>query len=114
MPNKQKNTNKQKNNKNPYVPPTITVLTNLGRYIEIPANSVPSAIRRGIIDDYIHMEHQAVVSKEKNENSNIGKTISENTIVVSGSSMKAIKMLKEINGTTKCLNLIQNGNKSLL
>jgi len=83
MPKKQKNTNK------PFVPQTITVLTNLGRYIEIPANSVPSAVRRGIIDDYIHIEAPDVVSKQKNENSNT---------VVSGSSIKAIKMLKEING----------------
>jgi len=94
MPKKQKNTNKtQKNTIKPYTPPTITVLTNLGRYIEIPADSVPSAVRRGIIDDYIHMEAPSIVCKQKNENSNI-----EKNIVVSGSSMKAIKMLKEING----------------
>ena len=87
MPRKHKNTNK------PQVPQTITVLTNLGRYIEIPANSVPSAVRRGIIDDYIHIEDSNVASKQKQDNSNI-----EKNIVVSGSSMKAIKMLKEING----------------
>ncbi len=88
MPKKQKNTNK------PIVPQTITVLTNLGRYIEIPVNSVPSAVRKGIIDDYIHIEAPDVVSKQKNENSNT---------VVSGSSMKAIKLLKEINGNKSLL-----------
>ena len=94
MPRKHKNTNKTHFNTNkPYVPPTITVLTNLGRYIEIPAYSVPSAIRLGIIDDYIHMETPNLVCKQTEENSNI-----EKNIVVSGSSMKAIKMLKEING----------------
>lgn len=90
MPRKHKNTNKTQ------VPPTITVLTNLGRYIEIPTHSVPSAIRLGIIDDYIHMEASNGVCKETEENSN--KMGVKKNIVVSGSSMKAIKMLKQING----------------
>jgi hypothetical protein len=94
MPRKHKNTNKsQKNINKTQLPQTITVLTNLGRYIEIPAHSVPNAVRRGIIDDYIHIEDSNVASKEKQDNSNI-----EKNILVSGSSMKAIKMLKEING----------------
>ena len=90
MPKKQKNTYK------PQVVQTITVLTNLGRYIEIPTNSVPSAVRRGIIDDYIHIEDSNVVSKQIQEDSN--NMCVEKNVVVSGSSMKAIKMLKEING----------------
>lgn len=96
MPKKQKNTNKpHKNTNKPHVPQTITVLTNLGRYIEIPTNSVPNAVRRGIIDDYIHIEAPDVVCKQKQENSN--QMCIEKNIVVSGSSMKAIRMLKEIN-----------------
>ena len=66
----------------------------LQRFVHDYMQGIPDVINpQGIIDDYIHMETPNVACKQTEENSNI-----EKNIVVSGSSMKAIKMLKEING----------------
>jgi hypothetical protein len=68
----------------------ITVFTNLGRYIEVPKNSVKSAVQRGIIDDYIHIEN----NHDDKENLKKTKQI-ESELCIGGSALKCIKMLKQ-------------------
>jgi hypothetical protein len=68
----------------------ITVFTNLGRYIEVPKHSLKSAVQRGIIDDYIHIED----NHDYKENLKKTKQI-ESEICIGGSALKCIKMLKQ-------------------
>jgi len=75
----------------------ITVFTNLGRYIEVPKHSLKSAVQRGIIDDYIHIEdnHDYKENLKKNKE-NLKKTKQiESEICIGGSALKCIKMLKQ-------------------
>jgi len=87
---------KKKNNIKPIQ--MITVFTNLGRYIQVPKYSLKSAVQRGIIDDYIHIEHQddnkENLKKTKNKDEDPFDIDSE--IYISGSAVKCIKMLKQI------------------
>lgn len=75
----------------------ITVFTNLGRYIEVPKNSVKSAVQRDIIDDYIHIEHtydnKENLKKPKDNDDDPIEIDSE--IYIGGSAIKCIKMLKQ-------------------
>jgi len=89
----------------------ITVFTNLGRYIEVPKYSLKSAVQRGIIDDYIHIEdnHDYKENLKKNKENlknnkenlkiikqNGGDPIEiESEICIGGSALKCIKMLKQ-------------------
>lgn len=86
---------KKKNNIQPIQ--MITVFTNLGRYIQVPKHSVKSAVQRGIIDDYVHIEKQdenkETLIKSKNIN---GDPIEiDSDIYIGGSAIKCIKMLKQ-------------------
>jgi hypothetical protein len=68
----------------------ITVFTNLGRYIKVPKNSLKSAVQKGIIDDYIHIEN----NHDDKENLKKTKHI-ESELCIGGSALKCIKMLKQ-------------------
>lgn len=87
---------KKKNNIKPVE--MITVFTNLGRYIEVPKYSLKSAVQRGIIDNYIHIEHQddnkENLKKSKNKDEDPIDIDSE--IYIGGSAVKCIKMLKQM------------------
>ena len=86
---------KKKNNIQPIQ--MITVLTNLGRYIQVPKNSVKSATQKGIIDDYVHIEKQDENKENLNKSKNMnGDPIEINSeIYIGGSAVKCIKMLKQ-------------------
>lgn len=75
----------------------ITVFTNLGRYIKVPKNSVKSAIQKGIIDDYIHIEVQDEYKENfKTTKNDDGDPIEiDSEIYIGGSAIKCIKMLKQ-------------------
>jgi hypothetical protein len=82
----------------------ITVFTNLGRYIEVPKHSLKSAVQRGIIDDYIHIEDNHDYKENLKKNKENLKIIKQNggdpieidsEICIGGSALKCIKMLKQ-------------------
>lgn len=76
----------------------ITVFTNLGRYIEVPKKSLKSAVQKGIIDDYIHIENQDENKENliKNKNKDDDPIEIDSEIFIGGSAIKCIKMLKQI------------------